>query len=34
MMQFFNYVGMAYNYANGAIDESKLSESAIKRRIV
>lgn len=34
MMQLFNYVGMGYNYANGAVDLNKLTPDQIKRRIV
>jgi D-alanyl-lipoteichoic acid acyltransferase DltB (MBOAT superfamily) len=34
MMQFFNYVGMAYNYTNGAKNKEELSDGQIKRRIL
>lgn len=34
MMQLFNYIGLGYNYANGAADTAKLSPSQIKRRVV
>lgn len=33
-MQLFNYIGLAYNYQNGALPENQLSKDQIKRRVV
>ena len=34
MMQLFNYIGLAYNYQNGAKPIDQLSESQVSRRVV
>jgi len=34
MMQLFNYIGLAYNYQNGAEPEEKLSKEQLARRVV
>ena len=34
MMQLFNYIGLAYNYQNGARPTEELSESQISRRVI
>ncbi len=34
MMQLFNYIGLAYNYQNGARPEDELSAEQLQRRVV
>ena len=34
MMQLFNYIGLGYNYQNGAKPEDSLTPDQIKRRVV
>lgn len=34
MMQLFNYIGLGYNYQNGAKSDDKLIPDQIKRRVV
>lgn len=34
MMQLFNYIGLGYNYQNGALPEEQLSQDQLQRRIV
>lgn len=34
MMQTFLYAGLAYNYQNGLKPDDKMSESAIKRKVI
>ena len=34
MMQMFNYIGLAFNYQNGAKPEDSLTPDQIKRRVV
>ncbi|CAM5999317.1 unnamed protein product [Sphagnum balticum] len=34
MMQLFNYIGLGYNYQNGATDPAILSDGQISRRVV
>lgn len=33
-MQLFNYIGLAYNYQNGAVDPAKLNADQFQRRVV
>ena len=34
MMQLFNYIGLAYNYQNGARPTEELTSDQVKRRVV
>ena len=34
MMQLFNYIGLGYNYQNGALPEERLSQDQLQRRLV
>ena len=34
MMQLFNYIGLAYNYQNGAKPDEQLSKEQLQRRVI